>query len=211
MGRHIVSALHCMVVIRLVFRDNPVEYLVHISTNIRVCVLVDCQSAGEEADELRDVIAKHGQPDCNADFEMRKLWLDHLDKHTNPIPNLDFLRLDDFSQAQPCINAVINFQNNVPYWKLHGNTPEEIERMEMRKMRQSGQTPKISIGPNLRARGIESWEQIEEMVCNGEDFPDMSFPGIAFQDPYMRTDKKVGRNDPCPCGSGKKYKNCCGR
>ena len=24
-------------------------------------------------------------------------------------------------------------------------------------------------------------------------------------------DKTVGRNDPCPCGSGKKYKNCCGR
>ena len=24
-------------------------------------------------------------------------------------------------------------------------------------------------------------------------------------------DKKVGRNDPCPCGSGKKYKFCCGR
>jgi preprotein translocase subunit SecA len=23
--------------------------------------------------------------------------------------------------------------------------------------------------------------------------------------------KKVGRNDPCPCGSGVKYKNCCGR
>ncbi|MGP1583715.1 SEC-C metal-binding domain-containing protein [Peptostreptococcus stomatis] len=24
-------------------------------------------------------------------------------------------------------------------------------------------------------------------------------------------EEKVGRNDPCPCGSGKKYKNCCGR
>ena len=24
-------------------------------------------------------------------------------------------------------------------------------------------------------------------------------------------EKKVGRNDPCPCGSGKKYKRCCGR
>ena len=23
--------------------------------------------------------------------------------------------------------------------------------------------------------------------------------------------KTVGRNDPCPCGSGKKYKNCCGK
>ena len=29
--------------------------------------------------------------------------------------------------------------------------------------------------------------------------------------PASGGDKKVGRNDPCPCGSGKKYKNCCGR
>ena len=27
----------------------------------------------------------------------------------------------------------------------------------------------------------------------------------------IRKDKKIGRNDPCPCGSGKKYKKCCGR
>jgi preprotein translocase subunit SecA len=27
----------------------------------------------------------------------------------------------------------------------------------------------------------------------------------------IRAEKTVGRNDPCPCGSGKKYKNCCGR
>lgn len=30
-------------------------------------------------------------------------------------------------------------------------------------------------------------------------------------EPYVRSGKKVGRNDPCPCGSGKKYKHCCGR
>jgi uncharacterized protein YecA (UPF0149 family) len=30
--------------------------------------------------------------------------------------------------------------------------------------------------------------------------------GIA---PYVRATLKVGRNDPCPCGSGKKYKKCC--
>ena len=29
--------------------------------------------------------------------------------------------------------------------------------------------------------------------------------------PYKRTSPKIGRNDKCPCGSGKKYKNCCGR
>ena len=26
----------------------------------------------------------------------------------------------------------------------------------------------------------------------------------------VNKDKKIGRNDPCPCGSGRKYKNCCG-
>ncbi len=26
-----------------------------------------------------------------------------------------------------------------------------------------------------------------------------------------KADAKVGRNDPCPCGSGKKYKKCCGK
>lgn len=29
--------------------------------------------------------------------------------------------------------------------------------------------------------------------------------------PYVRDMPKIGRNDPCPCGSGKKYKKCCGR
>lgn len=29
--------------------------------------------------------------------------------------------------------------------------------------------------------------------------------------PVSRATPKIGRNDPCPCGSGKKYKNCCGK
>jgi preprotein translocase subunit SecA len=29
--------------------------------------------------------------------------------------------------------------------------------------------------------------------------------------PFVRVSEKVGRNDPCPCGSGKKYKQCHGR
>ena len=31
------------------------------------------------------------------------------------------------------------------------------------------------------------------------------------KEPVRRDQPKVGRNDPCPCGSGKKYKNCCGK
>ena len=30
-------------------------------------------------------------------------------------------------------------------------------------------------------------------------------------EPWHREEPKVGRNDPCPCGSGKKYKKCCGK
>jgi preprotein translocase subunit SecA len=34
-------------------------------------------------------------------------------------------------------------------------------------------------------------------------------PGSTKPVTFRRTDEKVGRNDPCPCGSGKKYKKCC--
>lgn len=34
---------------------------------------------------------------------------------------------------------------------------------------------------------------------------------IAKPGTYRKESPKVGRNDPCPCGSGKKYKKCCGR
>lgn len=34
--------------------------------------------------------------------------------------------------------------------------------------------------------------------------------GSQVREPVKRTEPKIGRNDPCPCGSGKKYKKCCG-
>jgi preprotein translocase subunit SecA len=35
--------------------------------------------------------------------------------------------------------------------------------------------------------------------------------GDSSPKPVRRSQEKVGRNAPCPCGSGKKYKKCCGR
>jgi len=35
--------------------------------------------------------------------------------------------------------------------------------------------------------------------------------GVAPQTPFVRDERKVGRNEPCPCGSGKKFKQCHGR
>ncbi len=53
-----------------------------------------------------------------------------------------------------------------------------------------------------------------------EEFTGLGEPGQAEatpenpeeeQQPYVRPDKKVGRNEPCPCGSGKKFKQCHGK
>lgn len=57
--------------------------------------------------------------------------------------------------------------------------------------------------------------QIEDAVLkefnalgNNEDVPK---PKTEKSEPIVNNEKKVGRNEPCPCGSGKKYKNCCGK
>ncbi len=34
---------------------------------------------------------------------------------------------------------------------------------------------------------------------------------LVGEKPIVREEPKIGRNDPCPCGSGKKYKKCCGK
>ena len=34
---------------------------------------------------------------------------------------------------------------------------------------------------------------------------------LVGETPTVREEPKIGRNDPCPCGSGKKYKKCCGK
>ena len=38
-----------------------------------------------------------------------------------------------------------------------------------------------------------------------------SSDGTLEAKPVVRSSPKIGRNDPCPCGSGQKYKKCCGR
>ena len=46
------------------------------------------------------------------------------------------------------------------------------------------------------------------MEPDGWKFEDGELVG---EKPILREEPKVGRNDPCPCGSGKKYKKCCGK
>ena len=45
----------------------------------------------------------------------------------------------------------------------------------------------------------------------GEELYEAGKNDTAAHEPKKRQEKKVYPNDPCPCGSGKKYKKCCGR
>lgn len=54
----------------------------------------------------------------------------------------------------------------------------------------------------------ESLYKTYEEACKNIKEPAYVYDG---PDTYRRIQPKIGRNDPCPCGSGKKYKKCCGR
>ena len=56
----------------------------------------------------------------------------------------------------------------------------------------------ISDAPPRKERASDVVSQAAEQVSQEKAKP-------------VRTGPKVGRNDPCPCGSGKKFKQCCGR
>ena len=59
---------------------------------------------------------------------------------------------------------------------------------------------------------IQREEQLQQMRAEQEDQPMFYGPPEAPQKRQaIRKDAKVGRNDPCPCGSGKKYKKCHGK
>ena len=53
--------------------------------------------------------------------------------------------------------------------------------------------------------GLEAWDHILSAERRKELYREQKQSGT------IRKEVKVGRNDPCPCGSGKKYKYCCGR
>jgi len=85
------------------------------------------------------------------------------------------------TQINEVLQMVMELANNVRLWENNGHTPHEIfEKFEK---------------PNLRP------------------LPAAGLPGIAGEPKlsvmHGGASEKAGRNDPCPCGSGKKYKKCC--
>ena len=68
-----------------------------------------------------------------------------------------------------------------------------------------------TVGILARVQPVEPTEMAELRKPDDQNLVFSHGEGPARKRPVRRDESKVGRNDPCPCGSGKKYKKCCGK
>ena len=140
-----------------------------------------------------------------------KKWLDQLDQ-------LDALReavqLRSYSQHNPLTEYKIEARNTFDQLLLD-ITDIVVSRVFKVKVQMNGeQQPKQrNITMNAQHQeaqstfGSSSASQAKQQVQNSAMKSGRQGQSVTI----VRSSPKVGRNDPCPCGSGKKYKNCCGR
>jgi preprotein translocase subunit SecA len=78
--------------------------------------------------------------------------------------------------------------------------PEDVEAIE-RQRREAAERQKMSF-EHSQSNAMQAESEQETAAANAEGDK---------QEPFVRDVPKVGRNEPCPCGSGKKYKQCHGK
>ena len=111
---------------------------------------------------------------------------------------LDLAGEDDYTRA----GAV---ERLIPLLNRLGRNPEADALVDAETARDIERTERVSAELH-RTIGDSSHLAPADMPFDPFADPD-DFE--AFPMPYTRPDPKIGRNDPCPCGSGKKYKKCC--
>src|SRR5206468_3310273 len=87
----------------------------------------------------------------------------------------------------------------------HANLPAQEEQAPMREAR-----PQKMDMSKMRANKEEIDNAGQDYAANERDIFDPS-DGVQVKQEPIKVGPKIGRNDPCPCGSGKKFKNCHGR
>lgn len=86
-----------------------------------------------------------------------------------------------------------------------------LEVVNTEKGQESDETGTVEFIANYKSEGqnVQHHELAEFKKINGRWI--YSDGKVINQGPYVRENPKVGRNEPCPCNSGKKYKKCCGK
>lgn len=138
------------------------------------------------------------------------LWREHL-------ASMDYLRagihLRGYAQKNPvqefkreAFEMFRAFMDNVKLETVKAlslvrvRSEEEVAALEALER---SQQPEL-VAEHNEAANVYGHEPAAEPSFAGDPLPE-------GHRPLVRHDPKVGRNDPCPCGSGKKYKQCCGR
>lgn len=101
-----------------------------------------------------------------------------------------------------CLIERYTHQDNKPVIGLATNPPYDKQCCE----------DLIYIPVDLQNNDPEMWNLAKEYVNEYEKNEEYKKRKLqlfsSYEFPFVS--KKIGRNDPCPCGSGKKYKKCCG-
>ena len=91
---------------------------------------------------------------------------------------------------------------NVPHPELWADEPEEEEEPSMASMATVSVSAQKSVMDLTRNIERKKQKELDQLQFVGGESSTSKQPVLA--------QNKAGRNDPCPCGSGKKYKKCCG-
>lgn len=104
-------------------------------------------------------------------------------------------KFSSIQELQKIVELFMNYCNQCPCWFLKGHSPMEISTLfGGNKLKKA--PPRLIAGLDMKASSMD-------MALDTQTQFDKMF--------YTFLGQNIGRNDPCPCGSGKKYKNCCGR
>ncbi|MDF2834777.1 MAG: hypothetical protein K0Q63_417 [Paenibacillus sp.] len=116
---------------------------------------------------------------------------------------LEELEVGSEAQMRDLADALTLFNNQTRMWVLKGNAPDEVSALR----NQLGQQPMAKApGKDRRAPIVAPLAAASASVL-----PFAAPASKSTAEVYsFETMQKVGRNEPCPCGSGKKYKKCCG-
>lgn len=150
----------------------------------------------KKTDKIYTLLKEMGKSQSEADQWISGFWISvNQEKDLNHILRELSIFFSDTAGMDKAISIVIDFANRLPKWILKGNSSEEIF-LKHEQTNLKHQPPQIVMGPNMQKAGISiSQEQVNALWNNR----------------MASTSDKIGRNDPCPCGSGKKYKHCCGK
>ena len=126
---------------------------------------------------------------------------------------LEQIAVDGESMLKEVINLYMTLYNSTNMPSNRGYAPVDMPGPVMRP----GSMPTIIPGSSRAAKllkeaapGIRKMGFEVDLDGDSDEIPIATYPG-GINGPAETSVKKVYPNDPCPCGSGKKYKKCCGR